>query len=46
MNYIRTNIYISKSQKDGLKKLGEEKSIKPAELVRRAIEEYLEREGI
>jgi predicted transcriptional regulator len=44
MSYIRTNIYLSKKQKDEMKALAKVKDIRSAELVRRAIDEFLERQ--
>lgn len=41
MEYIRTNIYITKKQKDGLIKAAEEKDIRFSEAVRAAITEWL-----
>lgn len=40
----RTNIHLSTQQKAALKRLYEETGIKPAEHIRRAIDEYLERQ--
>lgn len=45
MAYIRTNIYITRAQKAAFKQLGKVKDIKPAELVRRALDEYLAKEA-
>ena len=44
MSYIRTNIYLSKRQKDEMKALAKAKDIRASELVRRAIDEFLGRE--
>ncbi len=43
MSYIRTNIYLSPKQREGLKKTAKAKDIKVAEAVRTAINEWLRR---
>ena len=45
MAYIRTNIFLSEKQKFELAELAIKKDIKAAELVRMAINEFIEREG-
>ena len=40
---IRTNIYIPERQRKALKQIAEELEIKSAEVLRRAIDEYIER---
>jgi len=40
---IRTNIYIPERQREALKRIAEELEIKSAEVLRRAIDEYIER---
>lgn len=41
----RKNIYITQQQVDALKKKTEETGLKFSDLVRRAIDEYLKKEG-
>lgn len=44
MTYIRTNIYLTDKQREALKALALIKGIKPAQLTRLAISEYIERQ--
>jgi hypothetical protein len=44
MGCERTNIYLSKPQKAALEKIAKEKGISVAELVRRSIDQDLDRE--
>jgi Ribbon-helix-helix protein, copG family len=44
MGYERTNIYLSKPQKAALEKIAKEKGISVVELVRRSIDQDLDRE--
>lgn len=41
----RTNIYFSKPQKVALEEIAKAKGIKTAELIRRILDEYLEKEA-
>lgn len=43
MKYIRTNIYLTDKQRADLKLLASIKGLKPAQLTRLAISEYIER---
>lgn len=43
MAYIRTNIYLTKRQKQILPVMAKAKDTKAAELVRRALDEYFDR---
>jgi len=40
----RTNVFLTKEQKEVLKKLAEKKNVSMADLIRRAIDEYLKKE--
>jgi len=42
---IRTNIHLPKPQKEALRKIAEEKDVPVAELIRRAIDEWMERQA-
>jgi len=44
-NMIRTNIHLPKPQKEALRKIAEEKDVPVAELIRRAIDEWMERQA-
>lgn len=41
---IRTNVYLTRVQKDRLKRLGAAEGYQSSELIRRAIDEFLEKE--
>lgn len=43
-SYTRTNIYLTTIQKEALELLAEAKGLKTAELIRRIMDEYLEKE--
>lgn len=45
MTHIRTNIFLSEKQKLELAELAIKKDIKAVELIRMAINEFIEREG-
>ena len=45
MAYIRTNIYITPKQDEGLTKIAAAKDIKFAEAVRQALAEYIAKHG-
>lgn len=45
MSYIRTNIYITTKQREGIARVAALKDIKAAEAVRQAISEYVKKHG-
>jgi hypothetical protein len=42
----RTNIYLSKDQLEALRRVGERRGLPVAQLVREALDEWLERQGV
>lgn len=45
MRYTRTNIYLTLSQKDGVKQSATKQGLKPAELIRRIVDAFLQKEA-